>query len=79
MLVLFGLFTRLASIPLIIIMLVALFTTKLHILLNDGFWSMMHAARTDWSMLLGSLFLLFRGGGYWSLDRKLFGTESKET
>ena len=55
-------------------MLVALFTTKLQILLNDGFWSMMHAARTDWSMLLGSLFLLIRGGGLWSLDRKLFGS-----
>jgi putative oxidoreductase len=72
-LVLLGLFTRLASIPLIIIMLVALFTTKLEILLNDGFWSMMHASRTDWSMLLGSIFLLIAGGGRWSLDLKLFG------
>jgi putative oxidoreductase len=72
-LVLLGLFTRFASIPLIIIMLVALFTTKLEILLNDGFWSMMHAARTDWSMLLGSIFLLSTGGGRWSLDLKLFG------
>jgi len=71
-LILFGWFTRYASIPLIIIMIVAISTTKIEILSDKGFWEMMHAARTDWSMLLGSLFLLFNGGGYWSLDRKFF-------
>ncbi|AKD03117.1 DoxX family protein [Pontibacter korlensis] len=70
-LVLLGLFTRLASMPLIIIMLTALATTKLEILTNDGVWEMLHASRTDWSMLLGSTFLLIRGGGYWSVDNKL--------
>ena len=29
---------------------------------------MAHEARTDWSMLLGSLFLLLVGGGLLSLD-----------
>jgi putative oxidoreductase len=68
-LILLGLFTRLAAIPLIIIMLVAIFTTKGEVLQNEGFWPMMHGSRTDWSMLLGSIFLLIEGGGRWSLDR----------
>ena len=71
-LVLIGLFTRFAAVPLIVIMLVAISTTKVEILMEDGFWQMMHAARTDWAMLLGSFFLFFRGGGCCSLDRKLF-------
>jgi len=70
-LVLMGLFTRLAAVPLLCIMLVAIFTTKTVILADEGFWAMMHAARTDWCMLLGSVFLLIRGGGWWSGDRKL--------
>ncbi len=68
LLVLIGLYTRLASIPLLITMLVAISTTKVDILLNDGFWAMMHAARTDYAMLLGSLFLLITGAGQWSMD-----------
>jgi len=70
-LILFGLFTRLASIPTLIIMLVAITTTKLQILIDQGFWEMMHAGRTDFAMLLGSLFLFIQGGGFWSLDKKL--------
>ncbi len=70
-LILLGLLTRLASIPLIVIMLVALTTTKLGILANDGLWEMLHAFRTDWAMLLGSIFLLIKGGGCWAVDRKL--------
>jgi uncharacterized membrane protein YphA (DoxX/SURF4 family) len=49
-------------------MLVAITTTKIPILLTDGFWKMAHEARTDWSMLLGALFLLLVGVGAWSLD-----------
>lgn len=71
-LILLGLLTRFAAIPLIIIMLFALGTTKLEILAQEGFWQMLHAARTDYAMLLGSIFLLVMGGGRWSLDRKLF-------
>jgi uncharacterized membrane protein YphA (DoxX/SURF4 family) len=70
-LLLIGLTTRLASIPLIIIMLVAFATTKIEILANQGFWEMFHASRTDWSMLMGSIFLLIKGSGNWSLDYKL--------
>lgn len=70
-LVLVGLLTRLAAVPLITIMLVAITTTKLPILFASGFWKMAHEARTDGSMLLGALFLLIVGGGPWSLDALL--------
>lgn len=67
-LVLVGFITRLAAIPLIVIMLTAIATTKTQVLNNEGFWAMMHGSRTDWAMLLGSIFLLVRGGGRWSVD-----------
>lgn len=70
-LILLGLLTRLASIPTLVIMLVAMATTKSDVLANDAFWAMMHGSRTDWAMLLGSLFLIIKGGGKWSLDEKL--------
>jgi uncharacterized membrane protein YphA (DoxX/SURF4 family) len=67
-LVLMGLLTRLAAVPLLVIMAVALTTTKWPILVNQGFWTMAHETRTDWSMTLGALFLLLVGGGRWSVD-----------
>lgn len=70
-LLLLGLFTRLAALPLIVNMLVAMASTKIPILLREGFWSMAHESRTDFSMLLGCAFLLIVGGGRWSLDAKL--------
>jgi putative oxidoreductase len=70
-LILIGLLTRLASIPLIIIMLVAIVSTKAEVLAEKGFWEMMHGSRTDWAMLLGSIFLLIKGSGFWSLDHQL--------
>ncbi|WP_045690554.1 DoxX family protein [Hymenobacter sp. AT01-02] len=71
LLVLLGLLTRLASGPLVIIMLVAIASTKTALLADKGFWGMLHDSRTDWAMLLGSLFLLVRGGGRWSMDAHL--------
>jgi|SRR5690606_8256370 len=76
-LILLGLLTRLASIPTFIIMLVAIASTKIEILVNDGFWAMMHASRTDWAMLLGSLFLIIQGGGNWSIDNYIQLQKSK--
>lgn len=67
-LLLIGLLTRLAGIPTLIIMLVALSTTKARVFADDGFWQMMHGSRTDWAMLLGSLFLIIKGGGKYSID-----------
>ncbi|HCA41697.1 MAG TPA: DoxX family protein [Bacteroidetes bacterium] len=70
--VLVGFLTRFASIPLLIIMIVAITSTKIKILMESGIWEMLHASRNDWSMLIGIIFLLIKGGGYWSLDYKLF-------
>ena len=66
-----GLLTRFAAIAMIIDMLVAIWTTKVPILESAGFWSMAHEARTDYAMLLGSIFLLVVGAGWWSLDAKI--------
>lgn len=74
-LVLVGLLTRLASIPLIIIMLVAFATTKSEVLANDGFWEMLHGSRTDWAMLVGATFLLIEGAGKWSVDERFIKNE----
>jgi putative oxidoreductase len=77
-LVLLGLLTRLAVIPLIVIMLTAIATTKVPILMNEGFWKMAHEARTDWSMLLGLTFLLILGAGPWSVDALLSKNRASE-
>jgi len=83
-LVLVGLMTRFAAILLATDISVAIMTTKIPILLAHdlgrfhlaklgryGFWSMASEARTDWSMLLGSIFLLLVGAGPWSFDARL--------
>jgi putative oxidoreductase len=63
-----GLVTRLAAIPLILDMLVAIATTKIPLLIKSGFWAMAHEARTDYSMMLGAIFLLIVGSGPVSVD-----------
>jgi putative oxidoreductase len=70
-LVLIGLLTRLAAIPLLTIMIVSIATTKAEFLSNNGFWPMLHDSRTDWSMFLGSIFLIIKGGGKWSVDKQM--------
>ncbi|MFO7824758.1 MAG: DoxX family protein [Cyclobacterium sp.] len=72
LLILLGLLTRLAAIPTLIIMIVALASTKTQILADEGFWSMMHASRTDWAMMLGSIFLIIKGSGQWAIDQLIF-------
>jgi len=85
-LLLVGLFTRLATLALLIDISVAIFSTKVPIWLGHGYWrfalpklkhygllSMLHEARTDFSMLLGLIFLLLVGAGTWSLDAKVRG------
>ena len=66
-----GLLTRLAAIPLIIDISVAILTTKFPMLLKSGFWTTAHEARVDFCMLLGSIFLLVVGAGPLSLDSRL--------
>jgi uncharacterized membrane protein YphA (DoxX/SURF4 family) len=83
-LILIGLVTRFAAVPLLVIMAVALFTVKIPILLGHEFMgfalrsldryglvSMIHEARNDLAMTFGSLFLLIVGAGPWSLDFRL--------
>ncbi|HET7345850.1 MAG TPA: DoxX family protein, partial [Acidobacteriaceae bacterium] len=68
-LILFGLWTRFAAVPLLIDIGTAIATTKVPILHHQGVWAMLHEARTDFSMALGLMFLLIVGGGAWALDR----------
>jgi putative oxidoreductase len=76
-LVLLGLFTRLASIPLFIIMMTAFITTKWPILIDKGFWSMAHEYRTDFAMTLLLIYLIIYGGGRFSIDSNIL--DSSET
>jgi uncharacterized membrane protein YphA (DoxX/SURF4 family) len=78
-LVLLGLLTRLAAVPLLIVMSVAIYSTKIPILVKSGFWKMAHEARTDFAMFLGSLFLLIVGAGLFSLDSALSAKGGKTT
>jgi putative oxidoreductase len=83
-LILIGFLTRPAALAMMINMLVAIIVTKIPIAFGEsfgpfvlrdlktyGFWSMAHEMRTDWPMLLGSIFLLIKGGGKWSVDRAI--------
>ncbi len=70
-LLLLGLFTRPAVVPMIINMLVAIYTTKLPVLAREGFLKMAHAALLDYAMLLGLISILIAGAGTWSLDERL--------
>jgi uncharacterized membrane protein YphA (DoxX/SURF4 family) len=85
-LLILGLLTRLAAIPMIVNISVAIVSTKIPILLGHGFWkfslpavktygfwSMAHEARTDFAMLLGGIFLLVVGAGCLSIDALLGG------
>ena len=70
-LVLLGLLTRVASIPLLIIMITAFVTTKWPLLIDKGIWVMAHEYRTDFAMTLLLIYLLIYGGGGCSVDIKL--------
>lgn len=69
-LVLLGVVTRIAVIPLLIIMATAILSTKVPIFDQSGFWKMAHDSRTDFAMTLGSIFLLVVGAGRLSWDAR---------
>ena len=69
-LLLIGLLIRLAAIPLLGVILVAIATTKIPMIAKSGVWAMLHEARTDFSMLLGLVFLLITGAGTLSVDAR---------
>ncbi len=75
-LIIVGLLTRAAAVPLILVMIVAIASTKIPIFLGrefwifhtptlarSGFWSMQHEARADLTMALGLLCLLIECAG----------------
>ena len=81
--VILGLLTRPAAIALFIDISVAIFSTKIPVLLGHGFLgfalmkldhygflSMVHEARADFAMWFGLLFLLVTGPGRWSVDAR---------
>jgi putative oxidoreductase len=67
-LLLIGVVTRLATVPLLVDIAVAIYSTKIVAFAKNRFWGTLHEARTDVSMLLGLVFLLLVGAGAWSLD-----------
>ena len=70
-LILVGLATRFAAVPLVVIMCVAIITTKFP-LFEEGFWRFAHAVRLDFSMLMTALFVFVNGADKRSLDEILF-------
>ena len=76
-LILVGLFTSLATIPLLVDMAVAIATTKIPLLWRatavsskTGFWSLQAESRTDLATFLCLVFLLWAGPGPFSLDAR---------
>src|SRR3981081_1435660 len=60
--------TSLAAIPLLAVICTAIATTKIPILFKTGWWRMEDVARTDYCMLMGSIFLVLAGSACLSLD-----------
>jgi len=84
LLIVAGLLTRLATLPMIVDMLGALLITKVPLLWGDaplypkegGFWDFLHEGRLEIAMLCGSVFLLIVGAGARSLDARLSHSEA---
>lgn len=71
--VLISLFTKPASIPLLIVILTAIATTMILELRHrdQGFWLMTSNARTDFAMTMALPFPISAGGELWSFDARL--------
>jgi uncharacterized membrane protein YphA (DoxX/SURF4 family) len=72
-LVIIGFVTRIAAVPLFVIILTAIISTKIPMLASKGFWGMVHEARVDFAMTMLLLFLLIYGAGKLSFDFLLSG------
>jgi putative oxidoreductase len=57
----------------------ALYSTKIVTFAKNGFWSTLHEARTDVSMILGLIFLLLVGVGSLSIDARLASRKHEGT
>ncbi len=75
LLVLAGIFTRFAAVPLLVVICTAIATTKIPELWRpeQGFWFMVSDARTDFAMLCSLIFLVLSGPGRLSMDARLSG------
>jgi putative oxidoreductase len=62
-LIILGIKTRLAAIPLMIVMITAFITTKIPLLIHKGFWPWAHEYRTDFAMTLLLVYLLIYDPG----------------
>jgi putative oxidoreductase len=71
-LIIIGLVTRLACIPLLIIMITAFVTTKIPLFMDKGLWVFLHEGRVDFALTLLLVFLLIYGGGRMSVDIKIY-------
>jgi uncharacterized membrane protein YphA (DoxX/SURF4 family) len=79
LLVLLGLVTRVAAVPLLCVICTAIATTKIPELSrpSQGFWYMVSDARTDFAMLCSLIFLIAVGPGSCSLDAQLSRPHSR--
>jgi uncharacterized membrane protein YphA (DoxX/SURF4 family) len=85
LLLLVGLLTRLATLPMIVDMLGAIGTTKVPLLWGSaalypkegGLWDFFHESRLEFAMLCGSIFLLVVGAGRYSFDARLSRSDSR--
>jgi uncharacterized membrane protein YphA (DoxX/SURF4 family) len=75
-LILFGLLTRLAAIPLLTIMIIAFITTKLPLLATKGFWTFSHEYSIEFSLTFLLILLFIYGGGKWSVDLKILQSKN---
>jgi uncharacterized membrane protein YphA (DoxX/SURF4 family) len=83
-LILAGLLTRLAVVPMVVDMIGALLITKLPLMWGDaalypkegGVWDFLHESRVEMAQLCGSVFLLIVGAGAYSLDARLSRAEA---
>lgn len=72
-----GLLTRLATLPMIVNMVGAEVFTKIPLALSHGIWAYAHEARPELSQLFGLVFLLVVGAGRWSVDHRLFAPAAR--
>lgn len=92
LLFLIGYASRAAAVPIIVIMIVAIISTKIPILLGREWWifslrdsdrygflSFTHETRTDWAMLMGAIFMLLSGSGRWSVDAQMQQPQPRST
>ena len=68
-LLILGVMTTMAAVPLLVVISTAIVTTKWPMLRHPGFWPAMHESRADLCMFFGLLAILLLGAGSYSFDR----------